>query len=477
MPTLKLLFTALFTLILLTPAVAQRRTPRPKPTPKTVAVQSASFDNLLSADTYKIYVEVRNVGQLINSSSFNEMLEPVIRLAAPPKEFRTAVKWLTAHADSVTTSRLMIAAWPTAKNVPSVLVAIEFDTLEEAAKFEPQLNEVLRKVLPPTATPNPSPQGAATQPSPSPAPAPAAAVSTVATVAETKPDYFVMRSGSIVFVTSSPLALKNLKPVNAKPLTADPNFRMAYDRFTSESVFAFVNIKALEQEEKERREIEIKRAQKEAEERAKSQEATPEETPGEEEPPQPEATVGSSTAVLTAGPVPEPTPPDPMSIAMSSLMGAFFGGFGETKWPEAIGIAGNLDASSLDVRALLVTSQTEKPAAIPFLPVLVSGPLLVPESPSILPADTELFVTMSLDVQQVYAALTNLNRPVMGRDFAMDPTSETAPESPFAFIEKKLGVKLQESLLPLLGNEVVFSMPVQSSSTKRDTNTFCLGAF
>ena len=467
MPTLKLLFTALFVLILLTPAVAQRRAPRPKPAPKTVAVPSASFDNLLSADTYKIYVEVRNVGQLINSSSFTEMLEPVIRLAAPPKQFRTAVKWLTAHADSVTTSRLMIAAWPTAKNVPNVLVAIEFDTSEEAAKFEPQLNEVLRKVLPPTATPNPSPQGAGTQPSPSPSPSPAAAVA----VAETKPDYFVMRSGSIVFVTSSPLTLKNLKPVNAKPLTADPNFRMAYDRFTSESVFAFVNIKALEQEEKERREIALKQAQKDAEERAKSAEATPEETPSEEEPPSPEATVGSSTAVLIGGTQPTPPPPDPMSIAMSQLAGAFFGGFGQMKWPDAIGFAGNLDASSFDVRALLVTSQTEKPAAIPFFPVLVSGPLLVPESPSILPSDTELFVTMSLDVQQVYAALTNPNRPVMGRDFGIDPTSETAPESPFAFIEKKLGMKLQESLLPLLGSEVVFSMPVQSDASSDPSAT------
>ena len=58
---------------------------------------------------------------------------------------------------------MMIAAWPTAKNVPNVLVAIEFDTPEEAAKFEPQLNDVLRKVLPPTATPTPSPQGAELQ--------------------------------------------------------------------------------------------------------------------------------------------------------------------------------------------------------------------------------------------------------------------------------------------------------------------------
>lgn len=468
MPTLKLLFTALFTLILLTPAVGQKRAPRAKPAPKTVAVQSASFDNLLSADTYKIYVEVRNVGQLINSSSFNEMLEPVIRLAAPPKEFRTAVKWLTAHADSVTTSRLMIATWPTAKNVPNVLVAIEFDTSEEAAKFEPQLNEVLRKVLPPTATPNLSPQGAGASPSPSPSPT-AVAVA----VAETKPAYFVMRSGSIVFVTSSPLTLKNLKPINAKPLTADPNFRMAYDRFTSESVFAFVNIKALEQEEKERREIALKQAQKEAEERAKSVGATPEAAPDDEEPvPLPEVrAVTSSTAVLIGGTEATPPPPDPMSIAMSQLAGAFFGGFGQIKWPDAIGFAGNLDASSFDVRALLITSQTEKPAAIPFFPALVSGPLFVPESPSILPSDTELFVTMSLDLHQVYAALTNPDRPVMGRDFGIDPTSETAPESPFAFIEKKLGMKLQEGLLPLLGSEVVFSMPVQSDASSKPSAT------
>ena len=65
--------------------LAQRRTSRPGPTPAAPVVQPLTFDNLLSIDSYKVYVEVRNVGQLVSSSSFNEMLEPVLKLAAPPQ--------------------------------------------------------------------------------------------------------------------------------------------------------------------------------------------------------------------------------------------------------------------------------------------------------------------------------------------------------------------------------------------------------
>jgi hypothetical protein len=469
MLTPKHLLPARLTIIILTctlPGIAQKRVTRPKPAPKPAIVQQASFDNLLSADRYKIYVEIRNVGQLVSSSSFNEVLEPVLKLAAPPKEFRTAVKWLTAHADTVTTSRMMLATWPTAKNVPSVLVAIEFETVEAAAKFEPQLSDVLRRVLPPTATPTPSS-------SPGPQKSVSAdlgdSVSSQSTVNVTKPDYYLLRSGALVFVTSSPLTLKNLKPVNSKPLIEDQNFRMAYDRFTSESIFAYVNTNAIDQEEKERQEADRKRIEKQAQEASKAAEATQEEAPGAEEPPD-SAHDTFTTMVLSEEAQTPPPAPDPMAMAMSHIMGAFFGGFGEMRWPEAIGIAGNLDPGSFDARVLLITSQAEKAVAIPFFPALVSGPVIVPESPSILPADSELFVTMSLDLPQVYAALT---RPIpqWRAGPVVESTAEVEPESPFAFIEKKLGMKLQDGLLPLLGNEVVFSMPVATGATVPDQKT------
>ena len=470
----------IFLLILAPTTAAQKRTPRPKPpAPKPAVAPSTTFDNLLSVDSYKIYVEIRNVGQLINSSSFTELLEPVLKLAAPPKEFKTAVKWLTTHADTVTTSRMMVAAWPTAKNLPNVLVAIEFDNAEEAAKFEPQLNEVLLKVLPPEPAPTPTPgtspsPSASANASPNPQPPPAAVNQTQQAPVVLTPQHHVKRSGSLVFVTSSPLTIKSLKPGNSKPLNEDQNFRTAYDRFTSETVFAFFNVKAIEQEEKENREKAIE-AQK-ALESGPDAPAKASEEPVEPEPPVPVPSPEAAdsvvvTEVLKSAPDP---PPNELANLLNSFSTAFFGGFGEARWPEAVGLAGNLDAGSLDVRALFVTSQGEKLPAVPFFPLLVSGPSLVPESPSVLPADTELFVTMSLDLPKVYADFLKPSPMTVRPTAGNVPEAHLEPESPFSFIEKKLDAKLSDVLVPLLGSEVVFSMkllPEPSTTTPTGTST------
>jgi hypothetical protein len=458
-------------------AAAQKRTQRPKPpAPKPAGAPAISFDNLLSADSYKIYVEIRNVGQFVNSGSFSELLEPVLKLAAPPKEFRTAVRWLKAHADSVTTSRMMVAAWPTAKDIPNVLVAIEFDTTEEAAKFEPQLNEVLQKVLPPQPVSTPTPERS---PTPNPQPTPnAGSQSQPPAKVELEPEYHIKRSGALVFITSSPLTIRNLKPANTRALNEDPNFRTAYDRFTSESVFAFINIKGIEQEEKEQREkaIEAHKALGPAqttEPVPDSSPATPEEPESQPEPvPLTRTVVSGVDASGQPIGVPQPAPPpEELTNLLNSFSAAFFGGFGQAKWPEAIGLAGNLDAGSLDVRALFVASQGEKVSAVPLFPLLVSGPSLVPESPSILPADTELFVTMSLDLPKVYADFLKPSPMMVRASVGNVPAEHVEPESPFAFIEKKLDAKLSDVLLPLLGNEVVFSMPLVPESNKPATST------
>src|SRR5260370_14936174 len=123
----------------------QKRTPAPKGAQKaSAAVQPApTFDTLLASDSYKIYGEIRGVGQVVGSSSVNELLEPIMKLAGPPKEFKTLVKWLNTHADAVMTSRMLIAGCPRGSNLPDILVAIEFGSHQQAAKFEPKLNEFL----------------------------------------------------------------------------------------------------------------------------------------------------------------------------------------------------------------------------------------------------------------------------------------------------------------------------------------------
>src|SRR5207247_1631458 len=75
------------TLLLLTlfvaPLRAQQPAPAKPPAQTAVLAEAPSFDNLLSADTYKLYGEVRNVGQLLSNGGAGEILDPIVKLADP----------------------------------------------------------------------------------------------------------------------------------------------------------------------------------------------------------------------------------------------------------------------------------------------------------------------------------------------------------------------------------------------------------
>jgi hypothetical protein len=151
--------------------------------------------------------------------------------------------------------------------------------------------------------------------------------------------------------------------------------------------------------------------------------------------------------------------PSPFVLTLSMFMSNL--GNVQEKPPAAVGVGLSLEGESFDVRALLVTAPGEKSDPIPFLPVLIPGPAVAPETPNILPSDTETLVTMSLDFAQIYATLSTPRPPVRGHgpEFTVDKTGETETESPFASIEKQLKIKIKDDLLPLLGSEVAVSIP------------------
>jgi hypothetical protein len=174
-------------------AQQKRQTPAKTQTPPAAApapTPPPTLDTLLPAGTYRIYGEVRSVGQLIRSNSVNEILEPILKLAGPPREFRTVIKWLNTHADEVMSSRMIVAGWTGGKDLPETLVAIEFGSPEEAAKFHQQLNGFLQKVIP--ANSNPSGEPGNTAPPQPPQP----------------PPYHIQQVGSLILITPAPLNLK-----------------------------------------------------------------------------------------------------------------------------------------------------------------------------------------------------------------------------------------------------------------------------
>jgi hypothetical protein len=139
-------------------------------------------------------------------------------------------------------------------------------------------------------------------------------------------------------------------------------------------------------------------------------------------------------------------------MALMQLGSAFSNG--QAKWPAGLGIAISLDGESFDVRALMVNTPGEKSDPIPFFPVLSPGPSIALAAPSILPADTEMLLNMSLDFPQIYAGLS---KPPAHFQIS---TKATEFQPPYAALEKQLKIKINEDVLPLLGSEIVLSLPL-----------------
>ena len=453
---MKAILLLLLTILPITIAAQQKRPTPAKPQPKATPAPAPAptFDTLLPADSYTIYAEVRGAGQFVRSNAVNELLEPVLKLAGPPKEFKSVVKWLNAHADELLSSRLLVAFWPTNKALPQSIIAVEFASVEEATKFVTPLNEFLPTVLPPV--PEASPAESTDKQKPATPPA---------------PSFHLQRLGSLVLIAPKQWTMKQLKPAGSKLLTEDPNFRTARNRFGSEPVFVYIDIKAIEREEEERRKGYEAAAQREEAERAKREAAAAEERKKQgAEPEKPkeageevvtEVVPGAKLSVnAIAEGEKEALTPDPTSMALSNLGMAFFGG--EADWPDAVALALSFEGDSIDLRALFVNAPGEKSDAIPLSPKLIPAAAIVPESPNIFPADTELFVTMSLDLPQVYATMSKPPKREFVSISMGDPTvNKIEFESPFAAIENRLKINIKDDLLPLLGSEVAIAFPMQ----------------
>ena len=440
----------LLLLVLTAPVVAQQKRPAPKPQPR--ATPAPTFETLVPADSYTIYGEVRGVGQVIRSSALTDLLEPILKLSAPPKEFKTVVKWLNAHSEEVMTSRLLVAAWPTvnARQAPQTLIAIEFASAEDATKFAATLNDFLSTIVP-APSPEPSPK---TPEGSKPAAPP-------------EPGFHLQRLGSLIVITPRPWTIKQLKPTGSKLLAEEPNFRSAYNRFTTEPVFLYIDTKAIRREDAEREKRFEEERQVGAQKAKRDQEEAKAEPKPSEEPaflPQERADPEISAKLEIPADQTKETGPDAASMALTAIGSSFFQG--ETRWPEGIALALSFEGDSFDLRALLVNQSGERADAIPFAPMLITGPALSPESPNIFPADTEVLLMMSLDLPQIYAAMS---KPQPKQMYISSPGAPVEAkgillESPFAAIEQRLKISLRDDLLPLLGSEIAVRLPANGSN-------------
>lgn len=486
LPFLTKKFISILSMVLLfaAPLCAQQpaATP-PKPTPQAQAgapTFAPTFETLLSADSYKLYGEVRNVGQLMSNGGLGEIVDPIIKLAEPPKEFNSIIKFLKTNAEALAGSRLLFATWPARTGIPDAFVAIEFPTAEDAAKFAPKLETFLPGILPPVpvATPPEKPSGKTTATDgtqqaaiPDQKETAAAPVTAPSPPAE-RPAFLLSHAGNLVFISDRAFKFEKLHPAASKALTEDQNFRAAHDRFSNESLFLYFNVQledkskpksqpaqinAEAEAERIRREEEAERLQREAEARAEAEMQT-----------NPNATASPippirQTNVLVAGPEPSPTPTptkeeEVRTVASSQIFSMLDAiGYGEPQWPEAVGLAVALENNDYAIRALLIEPPEAKRLPLPFVPQLISGPALVSDAPSVLPENTEVFVSASIDFRQTYEGMkkqTDIREKSTVRRL---PAGAKEPLNPFAEFETKAGFKIAEDLLPALGNEIALA--------------------
>src|SRR5437868_5295555 len=107
--------------------------------------EGVTFDNLLPAGGYKLYIEARNIGALLRSAELRETFEPVSPLLEQmggAAEFKM-VRLVTDNADLLQHSRVMFALSPVDTALPATLLAFELESEDAADGFAAKLQESL----------------------------------------------------------------------------------------------------------------------------------------------------------------------------------------------------------------------------------------------------------------------------------------------------------------------------------------------
>ncbi|HEX5709163.1 MAG TPA: hypothetical protein VFX96_17810, partial [Pyrinomonadaceae bacterium] len=463
----------------------------PQAAPNEAAEADITFDTLVPADSYGVYFEVRRVGQLARSKEFTDFIDTLIPQAGPPKELGDTLEFFKTHAESLENAQMHVVTMPTREGLPQAIGALQLPSVEDAKRVEPTLRGLVKKFEELSAAPEKD----------------AAATQTTATTtrntqprntqrrgraaepvrADAKPPvpaFYFKRVGRLLLTSDVPMNAPALKVANRQPLFANPRLQAARARLATEQVFIFFDVGLLEKGAAVQREAYMERARKEEEERAaRAVETTTAETnvppsdeassvaseinaelsttvepnvlpPAPVPPPTEEQLTASADAQVVRGEVPQGEVRGPSEEEMavrradmlaSRLFGMAFGGM--PVWPEAVGAGASFSGEEITVRALLISGAGAELRIVPFLPLLISGPEVVPAASSVAPEDAEVFVNLSLDWQRLYAQMLNAasNQPIQYDSEGQPATEqgeEQTPEKSIEAVEKLFGFKV-----------------------------------
>jgi hypothetical protein len=492
-----------------------------------------SFEELLGADAYGAYVEVRRVASLFDSAEIKAALGGAALLDPAMSDLLQLANFIGENSEALAEARVAVALMPTRADLPQPLLAVELPSDATARLFEPKLRTFLNDrgtalgvLAEAPARPARVRGGGRTR---ARAPRPSA-TSTLN----------VRRAGNWLLAADRPFIVRRLGG-EAGSLADSARFQNLRSRFANESVFVYVDT------DRSQRSwiVQAQRAQEEAEtarraagpdsdedrERYDPDLAGAGETamdaneaaavevvpparvlapPGTtstttptidtvivtapEEPTAPTSDaggpVGEGEAGEAAGLTAEPTPiegsgpPAPPTAEQNAgrhfglLLSGLFNGV--PRLPGAVAAGLGVEGETISLRVAVENAPDGPAGLIPFLPSLAAGPAVAVESSAAAPAANGILFATTLDWVRIFDALMSAGETggQMAGGETTEPSAEAAEvaeaaepaaaetdepvtaEARLAFVEKVLGFRFRQDLLPALGNEVAVSLPI-----------------
>lgn len=487
-----------------TPETAAPRA-QTQPTPQARRVEpDLSVEEMLAADSYTAYIEVRRVGTLARSAELKSAVASLTLFGgAEVKPITDLYSFVSDHAEALGESRVVVAFMPARVEVPQALMAVELASAEAAVAFEPKLRRMLGEKVPQV-------RKAIASAAPEPVVVPRPDANERARGAAAKPagaGFVLKRAGRWLLASDSAFTLKRLRGEEERPRLADnPRFQSVRARFASDSLFVYVDTNVAQQgwalqmqRASEGQPLEVTSEVAVVAPSTTSADIVVGGVPVGTVPPNPEAQPEPTgqpdetasapemsaeeraaidqeeRAVALADEAEEKTAPPPPSEeelavrGMDRVLRGLWGGV--PRIPGALALGVTLDGDALAVRLAVENTPDGTISIIPFLPNLISGPPVTGETAVVAPADAELFVAGSLDWTQIYNSTlgaASVNPETLAASFGGEEGNAKAERPPtadetIAAVEKLFGFKFREDLLPALGNEVAISMPLSTS--------------
>lgn len=506
-------------------AAAPAAVPRPEARPAQARRPEPDrpVEELLPADGYGVYIELRRLGQLFEIGELKTALNGMRLFDADAAVLGETADFVNQNTELLADARFVLAGLAARPGLPQWVAALQLPTPEAAAGFEPKYRAFLTNsakalgIAPRAGAPPPrASRGRARR---APRPKPAAS------------NFVIKRAGSWLITSEKQFTPDRLRGEGGASLAENARFQALRNRFSSEQLFVYFDTDRAQQgwtltmqQEQEAR----ARAQAAAKANAPAPDeadiptlgpgptATPSESrvtneiavipPADEQ--KIEATAGAGLEVQaggrdpaeellkdvqpiemqTAEGVPEmegdvtitapvaPPPPSEEQLAarrMERLMRNLWGGV--PRLPGAVAAAVGLEGGTLALRMAVENTASGPVNLIPFLPNVISGAPVTTEAAQVAPADGEIFFSASLDWAQIFNAVLGTAkensgspelRQARGRgDVLAEAEGDgegkpASPEESLAEMEKFFGFKIREDFLPTLGGEVAVSLPL-----------------